>query len=716
MKTKILSLLILMPLFAKAQITQLTEAQKQEALNTVTQFCTLLQQWSNGQRTLDTRIYSLCSGKDCSAFDDVSSNKETTLRNYLLGIQKKYPRKLQMQISQPSLSACKITYEPIIGLSEIVGGAGGSVDPYNQNTMYDVFSQGTSNAFLIFEVGCGIPSLNISNTKYIIYDYKIRKVTAFITGDGTYLSYVEGLNSMIKKNYAEALKKFDIATKNERSSLKKQASICALYCCFLIGDVNNVVKYINNMNEPFVSRYMEACLYSAQGAYEQAFVAAKECERISQTKTEYSANTKIMGSIYMLLGVLYSTPLEYSRHYDVVKSIDYFRKAIKYDNVLAAYYLFTTKMENDDFDDHITDEEVIGYTKWAANQGHTGCALLLGKLAESINEIGTPEEWYKKGADRGDAICMACLGKYLIQKGSYYKDAGIKWVKKSLEGDVLDRYIDVYNDFVNDKWWPRTRKDVESLLNVNTSSNSGTSSNTYGHSTTSSSSSATSSLYTQSSSSTNYSNYNSYRYRSHHQFNEKKDDYMWGLSAGYFRKQWVLKADGVKTKEGMFGDDEYMNGVQFGLRFDPQFGYGIGINTGLFYEHCWADSDDDYDEYGSYHLTYREHGIYAPVHLKYTMNFSEWFQLSFFGGAGFNYVVSGKLRAVDGDDESDAQDFFDDDNMKRFNIMLEYGASIRVKCVQIDFAMSQGITKWIDNEDMVMRQGRPFSVSASVAF
>lgn len=217
-------------------------------------------------------------------------------------------------------------------------------------------------------------------------------------------------------------------------------------------------------------------------------------------------------------------------------------------------------------------------------------------------------------------------------------------------------------------------------------------------------------------SSSSSGSYNSYRYRSHHQFNEKKDDYMWGLSAGYFRKQWVLKANGVKTKEGMFGDDEYMNGVQFGLRFDPQFGYGIGINTGLFYEHCWADSDDDYDEYGSYHLTYREHGIYAPVHLKYTMNFSEWFQLSFFGGAGFNYVISGKLRAVDGNDESDAQDFFDDDDMKRFNIMLEYGASIRVKCVQIDFTMSQGITKWIDNEDLVMRQGRPFSVSASVAF
>ena len=104
MKNKFLLLLALLPMMAQAQITKVTEEQKQQALQHVTEFCNLLTQWGNGQRTLDTKIYALCSGNDCSAYDDVSTNKETTLRNYLLGIQKKYPKSLSIHLSQPSIS------------------------------------------------------------------------------------------------------------------------------------------------------------------------------------------------------------------------------------------------------------------------------------------------------------------------------------------------------------------------------------------------------------------------------------------------------------------------------------------------------------------------------------------------------------------------------------------------------------------------------------
>lgn len=102
-------LLFLTGLIALASSAQnLTQAQKQEALQCATKFCELLTRFSNGERTLNTQINALCSGADCSAFDDIKTNKEITLRNYLLAIQTKYPHKLSMAITTPTLSASNI--------------------------------------------------------------------------------------------------------------------------------------------------------------------------------------------------------------------------------------------------------------------------------------------------------------------------------------------------------------------------------------------------------------------------------------------------------------------------------------------------------------------------------------------------------------------------------------------------------------------------------
>ncbi len=211
-----------------------------------------------------------------------------------------------------------------------------------------------------------------------------------------------------------------------------------------------------------------------------------------------------------------------------------------------------------------------------------------------------------------------------------------------------------------------------------------------------------------------YTNYRSTTYRK--PFNRKKDDYVGGFSVGYFRKQWTYENNGKKEKLGIFDNKDYLQGVQAGLRIDPQFGWGIGMNSGVFYEFCWAKSETERDRYGVYHYTYNEHGLYVPVHLKYTMNFSEWFQLSFYGGAGLNYVFSGKVKLKDDYGTDYSEDVFDADDMKRFNVMLEYGASIRIKALQFDFTMSQGLTKWSDASDYKLKQGRPFSVAATICF
>lgn len=218
--------------------------------------------------------------------------------------------------------------------------------------------------------------------------------------------------------------------------------------------------------------------------------------------------------------------------------------------------------------------------------------------------------------------------------------------------------------------------------------------------------------YPTSPSSSSYSSSSYYR----KPFNRKKDDYVGGFSVGYFQKQWTVEEDGTKEKIGMFENNDYIHGIQAGIRIDPQFGWGIGMNSGVFYEYCWATSDDEHDSYGTYHYTYNEHGIYVPAHLKFTMNFSKWFQLSFYGGMGFNYVFSGKMALKDDYDTDYSEDVFEWDGMKKFNMMLEYGASIRINALQFDFTMSQGLSKWSDTDGQVIKQGRPMSVSATICF
>lgn len=199
-------------------------------------------------------------------------------------------------------------------------------------------------------------------------------------------------------------------------------------------------------------------------------------------------------------------------------------------------------------------------------------------------------------------------------------------------------------------------------------------------------------------------------------FNHAVDDYCDGFSIGYIQKQWEYNKGGEKSKFGVFENDKYLKGIQTGFRIDPQFGAGFGLNTGLFYEYCWAKSKDYIDEYGSYNLTYKEHGLYMPLHLKFTMNFSKWFQLSFYGGAGLNYVLKGKANFDDGEDSYDWDVFKEDDEWKRFNPMLEYGASIRIKRIQFDFVMSKGLKNWSEDSGYKIKVGRPMSISTTICF
>lgn len=745
-KSNIIILLFLVPLFACAQITKVTEEQKQQALKCATDFCTYLSQWANGNRTLDSKIYNLCSGSDCSAYDDVTTKSETTLRNYLMGIQKKYPGKLNLQLSQPTLANAQISYEPEISISERIGSVFGNYDPASTTNVIDLNNEQNKNAYIAFKVEHSIPSLSVSNSRLLIYDVNSKKITAYVTGQGTFVSYIEGLNNMVEKKYDVALQKFHTAMENSRASLKYQSSLLAMICSVYLGDLSRLSLYAKNLNDPVFEKFALVSDYIQNDRSNEAYEQLQEFLKMVESDSKYEG---FISFACAELAFLASSPQEQCKYRNLEKSVMYFRKAVETGNVLAGYALYAAYSNpiNADMSKYISYEDVFDILAWSAECGHTGSMILVGMLYEESNMLNEAIEFFEAGANNGDPISMAWLGKTYIKKGDSTK--GKEWLRKSLEGNVLDQQLQAYSSYVNDSFWPRNRSDIQALLSGNAqavapvspsssatvsqpttaNTNAATTNTAPPTSVSNSTNTNTTSTYTPNTNSSSHStytppsnysytpSYSSYRY--HRPFNEKKDNYFGGFSVGYIQKQWVEtdEDEGETYKYGLFDDDKFYNGIQVGFRIDPQFGYGFGINTGVFYEYCWGTSDDQYDEYGTYTLQYDEHGIYIPLHLKYNMNFSKWFQLAFYGGIGFNYVVDGKLSLIEYGETVDSENVFEEEeDWTRTNFMLEYGAALRIGAFQLDFSISKGLNNWSDTDGIKSLQNRPFTISATYCF
>lgn len=230
-------------------------------------------------------------------------------------------------------------------------------------------------------------------------------------------------------------------------------------------------------------------------------------------------------------------------------------------------------------------------------------------------------------------------------------------------------------------------------------------------------------VYSSTTSTSHNNNTYHYRKRYNHSFNEKKDDYFMGLSIGYVQKQWTFDfKDGSSEKGGFWDDSKQISGVQAGIRVNPQFGYGFGLNTGLYYEYYYSKSDrmNYTDDYGQYTGTLQEHALYLPVHLEYRMNFSKYFQLFFYGGIGLDYGLANSIKWVDCDDDSYSEtinNIYDSDDCpdwQRFNYSLEYGGGIRTSHLQLNFTMSQGLRNMSSTDEYKVYQGKNLMLSLSV--
>jgi hypothetical protein len=136
-------------------------------------------------------------------------------------------------------------------------------------------------------------------------------------------------------------------------------------------------------------------------------------------------------------------------------------------------------------------------------------------------------------------------------------------------------------------------------------------------------------------------------------FNCPKTKDTWGLTLGYVQKKM---------------DYFNLDGVQFGLRVEPLFKYGFGLNTGILLE---AYSNDiESASYNDYESEFGQFALNIPLHLEYRLNFSKWFNIFVYGGAGLDVVTTSSF-----------------DNYA-FPITFDYGGGLRISHVQLNVGQS----------------------------
>ncbi|MFN3760290.1 MAG: BACON domain-containing protein [Algoriphagus aquaeductus] len=146
-------------------------------------------------------------------------------------------------------------------------------------------------------------------------------------------------------------------------------------------------------------------------------------------------------------------------------------------------------------------------------------------------------------------------------------------------------------------------------------------------------------------------------------FNCPKTKDSWGITLGH--SNLIFDPLNQKPLQGI----NYRNGFQFGLRFDPLFKGGFGLNTGVFltgYSNIISSNSSS-----NFEIDRLEFSI--PLHLEYRLNFSKWFNIFAYAGPRFNSFSQPA------------------NNQTVQPATVDYGAGLRINRIQFNFGKSLNV-------------------------
>lgn len=188
------------------------------------------------------------------------------------------------------------------------------------------------------------------------------------------------------------------------------------------------------------------------------------------------------------------------------------------------------------------------------------------------------------------------------------------------------------------------------------------------------------------------------------------DKRTFGISIGYTSKQ-IKYSDG-KYPWCYIGEDESKKSspaLQVGFYWAPEFRYGVGLQTGLYYEL----STSKYSGEG-YSASVSEHNLSVPVRLQYRYEIIRDLSIFLYTGPSLDVSVAMKGKASYMGESEEINMYAEEGAPGRFNMLWGVGAGIRWKGLQLMLGGDWGMLNLYKDE--ASKLSKPFHISLTYLF
>ena len=195
-----------------------------------------------------------------------------------------------------------------------------------------------------------------------------------------------------------------------------------------------------------------------------------------------------------------------------------------------------------------------------------------------------------------------------------------------------------------------------------------------------------------------------------------------GISVGVVTKQL---AQGDIKMPWMYLD--YMAGeskakqsaaLQIGLTWSPEFRYGIGLQTGLYYEMSYQSVNTS-EEDVSIKSSLSDHTLSIPLRVQWRYEIVPDWSVFVYTGPSFDIGVGGKIKQSGeafGESASFEESIYDKEyGFRRFNMLWGVGAGVRWKFLQLRIGGDWGLLN-INRMDEKVTLSKPLHVTLSYMF
>lgn len=180
-----------------------------------------------------------------------------------------------------------------------------------------------------------------------------------------------------------------------------------------------------------------------------------------------------------------------------------------------------------------------------------------------------------------------------------------------------------------------------------------------------------------------------------------------GITVGYVSKQ--INENGQKWPMVPSKNGKFSPALILGFHIAPEIKYGIGIQTGVYYEMTRYSYNGGAKDGGR---TDVEHTLSIPLRLQYRYEIIRDLSVFLYTGPVFDVHLAYQIN--DGGEKTEI--YHNEDSFNRFQVLFGLGAGIRYKGLQLMLGGDWGLTYAYDDQYLSAKFNKPFFISLSYLF